>query len=348
MNFMYKISLSAKEKQILEERHRLAKDVNESDRLKAILLRSEGWNLPKIAQALRKHETTITRFMSDYCNKNKLQLESGGSESYFNEEQTKEIILHLQQNTYLKSSDIREFILRKYNIKYTIRGLTNWLHSHKFVYKKPVGIPRKSDPVAQKEFIKYYEQLKNNLTDDEVILFMDAVHPTQNTKLSCGWIKKGVDQPIPTTGSRTRLNIVGATNLTDIGSSIFDKFSTINQESIIQFLLNIRNNYSNKQKIHLICDGAGYNKAHAVQETASQLNIKLHFLPPYSPNLNPIERLWKVMNEKARNNKYFATKSCFVKAIDNFLYDTIPKITQELYTRITDNFQIMPDTKQAF
>ena len=54
------------------------------------------------------------------------------------------------------------------------------------------------------------------------------------------------------------------------------------------------------------------------------------------------------MNEKARNNQYFATKSCFVKAIDTFLYDRIPKITQELYTRITDNFQIMPDIKQAF
>jgi transposase len=35
------------------------------------------------------------------------------------------------------------------------------------------------------------------------------------------------------------------------------------------------------------------------------LNIKLHFLPPYSPNLNPIKRLWKVMNEKVRNNRLF-------------------------------------------
>jgi transposase len=44
-----------------------------------------------------------------------------------------------------------------------------------------------------------------------------------------------------------------------------------------------------------------------VVEKAKELNIKLHYLPPYSPNLNPIERLWKVMNEHARNNKYFAT-----------------------------------------
>jgi len=42
-----------------------------------------------------------------------------------------------------------------------------------------------------------------------------------------------------------------------------------------------------------------------VAEIATELNIKLHFLPPYSPNLNPIERLWKVMNEKVRNNRFF-------------------------------------------
>ena len=52
------------------------------------------------------------------------------------------------------------------------------------------------------------------------------------------------------------------------------------------------------------------------------------------------------MNEKARNNQFFATKSCFLNAIDTFFYETVPKITQELSTRITDNFQIFPDTKQ--
>ena len=44
----------------------------------------------------------------------------------------------------------------------------------------------------------------------------------------------------------------------------------------------------------------------------------------------------------------FATKSCFIKEIDTFLYDRIPKIIQELYIRITDNFQIMHDIKQVF
>jgi hypothetical protein len=55
--------------------------------------------------------------------------------------------------------------------------------------------------------------------------------------------------------------------------------------------------------INIVLDGAGYHRSSVVAEKAKELNIKLHYLPPYSPNLNPIERLWKVMNEHARNNK---------------------------------------------
>lgn len=49
---------------------------------------------------------------------------------------------------------------------------------------------------------------------------MDAVHPTQSTKLSYGWIRKGQDKVIETTGSRTRLNIIGALPLQNIGATV--------------------------------------------------------------------------------------------------------------------------------
>ena len=67
----------------------------------------------------------------------------------------------------------------------------------------------------------------------------------------------------------------------------------------------IREQYKSDKAIHLILDGAGYHRSAVVKEEAKNLNIILDYLPPYSLNLNPIERLWKVMNEYARNNKYF-------------------------------------------
>ena len=57
LGMMVKLQLTTKEKTELESRHRGARDSHESDRIKAVLLRSEGWSTVMIAQALRKHET---------------------------------------------------------------------------------------------------------------------------------------------------------------------------------------------------------------------------------------------------------------------------------------------------
>jgi len=69
---------------------------------------------------------------------------------------------------------------------------------------------------------------------------------------------------------------------------------------------------------------------------------------PYSPNLNPIERLWKVMNEHARNNQYFATPKLFKESIDKFFRLTLPDIADSLNSRINDNFQILKSVAPAF
>ena len=71
------------------------------------------------------------------------------------------------------------------------------------------------------------------------------------------------------------------------------------------------------------------------------LNIELHYLPPYNPNLNPIERLWKVRHEYARNNVYFPTEAPFKDAIDTFFDVTLPEVTSSLMSRINDNFQVL-------
>ena len=91
----------------------------------------------------------------------------------------------------------------------------------------------------------------------------------------------------------------------------------------------------------MVLDGAGYHRKKEVVDTAKELGIKLHYLPPYSPNLSPIERLWKVMNEYARNNKYFATAKEFRQKINHFLCETLPEIGDSLINRINDNFEML-------
>ncbi len=170
---------------------------------------------------------------------------------------------------------------------------------------------------------------------------MGAVHPTLATKITSGWTRKGVDKIINTTGSRTRLNIVGAIELNNLSAAIFDQFKTVNGEAIIEFFKKVRTSYASMEVIHMVLDGAGYHRSKEVVDAAEKLGIKLHYLPPYSPNLNPIERLWKVMNEHARNNEYFATAKEFRQKINHFLSETLPEIGASLISRINDNFQML-------
>ena len=69
--------------------------------------------------------------------------------------------------------------------------------------------------------------------------------------------------------------------------------------------------------------------------------IKLTFLPPYSPNLNPIEKLWHFFHKKILYNKYYPDFKEFEKESLNF-FKNIKLYKKELDTFVTDNFHLLP------
>ena len=75
------------------------------------------------------------------------------------------------------------------------------------------------------------------------------------------------------------------------------------------------------REIHLVLDNARYQKCKIVQEMASSLDIQLEYIPPYSPNLNLIERLWKFVKAELRT-KYYDDFSLFCEKIDSILDST--------------------------
>ncbi|PHM22657.1 IS630 family transposase, partial [Xenorhabdus innexi] len=132
---------------------------------------------------------------------------------------------------------------------------------------------------------------------------------------------------------------MGALNLHRIEETVIREYPTINAENVVLFFHAIRETYPFQQKVHIILDGAGYHRAELVKSAAQELNIQLHYLPPYSPNLNPIERLWKYTNEQIRNNVYFPDAKTFRGTLRHFYHVTLPTKAQELATRLTDHFQ---------
>jgi transposase len=336
-----KITLTNEQKQELKIQQDTTRDGRVRDRIKAVIHASNGWSAEKIADALLIHESTVRQHIKDYLKSNKLKPENGGSQGYLSDLKTRELIQHLTENTYHHTHEIIAHVLERYYVQYSVPGMNKWLHHNGFSYKQPKGIPHKFDEGKQRAFIDAYEALKASCGEDESIVFIDAVHPTQATKVSHGWIRTGQDKTLETTGSRSRLNVIGALNLSDIGGTIVSDYESINSENIVRFFCKLRDSYPLEHKLHIILDGAGYHRSDLVKDAAFVLNIQLHYLPPYSPNLNPIERLWKVMNEKARNNVYFKSKRDFKAAIDHFFTATLPEIAGELSSRINDNFQVL-------
>ena len=158
------------------------------------------------------------------------------------------------------------------------------------------------------------------------------------TKIVCGWIRKGKDKPIAQIASRTRVNIMGAIELSTM-KILSSHPEFVNGETTVSFLKELKLAYPKAPKIHFILDQSGYHRSQLVKDFSEKESIVLHYLPPYSPNLNPIERLWKVMNEEVRNNRVFKSAKGFRDSISKFFSDTLPKISQDLRGRINDNFQ---------
>ena len=137
-----------------------------------------------------------------------------------------------------------------------------------------------------------YEKLKQTKGDEDPVYFMDAVHPQHNPVTAYGWIKRGEEQEVRSNTGRKRLNINGAINLEQLEPVVrYD--DTINADSAIALLQQLEDLHLEATWIYVICDNARYYRSKAVTAYIKTSRIKLIFLPPYAPNLNLIERLWK-------------------------------------------------------
>lgn len=331
------IILTSQEKMSLESLHGQTRDRRVADRIKAVLLSADGWSMEQIAQALRLHLETVRTHLKEYAASQKLKPANGGSQSKLGADEAEALIGHLEQRTYMTVHAICAYVQSTYGVSYSRPGMTNWLHAHGFSYKAPKGTPAKADPDQQRAFIQAYHDLLKTTPEDEPIEFADAVHPSMATKVSWGWIRKGQNKPLPTTASRTRMNLLGSLNLETMSVTV-GEHETIDSSAMEAHFKKLREKYPRAPRIHVILDQGPYNKSLETQKAAQKHGIKLHYLPPYSPNLNPIERLWKLMNEQVRNNVYFKSALDFKEAIRHFFHQTWPAIAQSMTERINDNF----------
>ena len=112
----------------------------------------------------------------------------------------------------------------------------------------------------------------------------------------------------------------------------------INSQSVVQLLQHLATLFADLP-ITLVLDNARYQRRRLVQSLAAELNIELLFLPPYSANLNLIERLWKFVKKDGLYSKYYEKFAEFEQAIQACLDQVSGHFKEELASLLTLNFQ---------
>ena len=146
---------------------------------------------------------------------------------------------------------------------------------------------------------------------------------------------------IKTSSGRKRFNVLGALNAVTLQLVTVVNDSYINAWSIAELLKKLRELHPTG-KITLILDNAKYQACHVAKSAANMLDIKLLYLPPYSPNLNLIERVWKFIRKKSLNCKYYDTFDAFKLAILGCIEKFSGEYKAELESLLTWTFQTFP------
>lgn len=179
-------------------------------------------------------------------------------------------------------------------------------------------VPGNPEPEIQDFFLEQYQSFMATKKQDEGVFFMDAVHPVHNSIASEGWILKGEVKRLKTNSARQRLNIHGVMNADTYETPVLVSESNINQDSTVALLRQLEALHPHLNQIYVILDNAKYHYSKKVMSELKGSRIKLVFLPPYSPELNLIERLWHVFKKNVLYNRFYEKFKDFKKACLGF------------------------------
>ncbi len=242
-----------------------------------------------------------------------LKINYYGRQANLDDKQLKFLRLELDDNIYLTTGAIINFVFDNFNVSYSASGMRDLLHCEGYAYKKPKLVPGNPDREAKEDFVHYYEEFMETKDSNVEVLFIDALHPQHkhNTMAGYGWIKKIETRKLKTNSGRQRLNLHGAINIETMEMTLIES-ETINRDSTVQLLEILDQKYFDSKEIIAILDNAKHHYFEEVKNIIEQSSIlKLVYLPTYFPELNLIERVWRYFKKKVLCNLYLINRNYF-------------------------------------
>ena len=207
-------------------------------------------------------------------------------------------------------------------------------------YQKSAAAPGQGDPQMQFDFLEkeLLPRLEAAKQGKRRVFFVDAAHFVLGSFLGRIWAFSRV---LVRSGSgRQRYSVLGAVETRDHDLISVRTTGSVNAETVCDLPAKIAQTYP-EEKITVVLDNARYQRNRKVKELAARLGIELLYLPPYSPNLNLIERVWRLVKSRCLRNRCHETFSHFVNAIDEFMDSLSGPNRHHLKTLVTENFHLL-------
>jgi putative transposase len=183
-----------------------------------------------------------------------------------------------------------------------------WLRTAGLVWRRPRPVIRPKDPDRERKLLAL-RLLLRGLPAGETAVFMDEVDVNLNPKVGCMWTQRGQQAAVETPGNNEKRYLAGSIHWRT-GRVILTKGRAREGRSAALFLRHLddlRRAFRHYRVIHVLCDNAGTHTAEGSKLVRAYLKewehrVKVHYLPKYAPDTNPIERVWWRLHEAVTRN----------------------------------------------
>lgn len=302
-----------------------------------------GYTHQQIARIVGIHVNTVSRYCRWYAQGGRgalceLHYGTNQSELHFYSQQ---IAVHFQDQPATSLKEAQQRIEALSGIRRSLPQVRTFLVKLGVGRHKTGHIPAKADPGKQTEYLeKVLEPALQQAQQGQAhLLFVDAAHFVLAPFL--GWLWSFARVFIKAPAGRQRLNVIGAVDAITKQLHFLSNTTRVNTDTMLAFLIHLREHYLTTLPLYLVLDNARYQHNRAVKALAEQLSITLLFLPPYSPNLNLIERLWRFVKQKCLTAIYYENFALFQQAILTTLskVNTDPGYQQHIKSLMSLRFQ---------
>ena len=199
------------------------------------------------------------------------------------------------------------------------------LHRLGFRWRRPRLVPPEKD--SEEQIIEKHARLEDvlQMTEEAGSFFQDETKLETNPKVGFCWMRRGKQKPLRTPGTNRKVWISGALNF-KTGRLHWVSGERRNDELFIKLLDKLRRTYRCHKELHLATDNDSSHLSKRVKEYVQESagRIRLHPLPSWSPESNPVELVWWSLHEAVSRNHECAGLEDLVEFAEGYLEERQP------------------------